>query len=416
MTAFVSLLSIAVAVLLAPLVAVFAAEIIAAVILSRRKHPVPAAPSGIQRPPLAVLIPAHNESSGIRPTIADIRAQLLPHDRLLVVADNCSDDTAAMARDAGAEVIERTDLVRRGKGYALDWGVRHLGSRPPAVVIIVDADCRVSEGAIEALASACGSSNRPVQALYLMSAPVNSSINHQVAEFSWRVKNWLRPLGLFVLDLPCQLMGSGMAFPWEVIRTAELASGQIVEDLTLGLDLTLAGHPPLFCPTARIGSTFPTSAKGAQSQRRRWEHGHLDTIMRAAPKLLARACVKRDLDLMAVALDLSVPPVSLLGMLVLAAFGLSLLASLIGGSSIGLWVSAGNLLVFVSAIGIAWLKCGMDLVPPASLLLIPFYVARKLKLYAQFAFGQVDSQWTRTDRAKDGLKIDEKQSVKGPMS
>jgi cellulose synthase/poly-beta-1,6-N-acetylglucosamine synthase-like glycosyltransferase len=416
MAAFVSTLSIAVAVLLAPLVVVFAGEIIAAAIPSRRMLSISAVPNTVQRSSLAVLIPAHNESSGIRPTIADIRAQLLPHDRLLVVADNCSDDTAAVARAAGAEVIERTDLKRRGKGYALDWGIRHLGSRPPAVVIIIDADCSVSDGAIDALARASAGSNRPVQALYLMTAPDHSSVNHQVAEFSWRVKNWQRPLGLFVLNLPCQLMGSGMAFPWEVIRTAELASGQIVEDLTLGLDLTLAGHPPLFCPTARVESRFPSSERGARSQRRRWEHGHLDTILRNAPKLLARACMKRDLDLLAVALDLSVPPVSLLGMLVLAALGLSLLPTLLGGSSIGFCLSLANLLAFIAAIGIAWLKCGMDLVPPRSLLLIPFYATRKLRLYAQFALGRADSQWTRTDRTKDTMNIDDNQSAKGPTS
>jgi hypothetical protein len=72
---------------------------------------------------------------------------------------------------------------------------------------------------------------RPVQALYLMMAPADSQINYKVAEFAWRVKNWLRPLGLRALGLPCQLMGTGMAFPWEVIRRADLASASLVEDL-----------------------------------------------------------------------------------------------------------------------------------------------------------------------------------------
>jgi hypothetical protein len=89
---------------------------------------------------------------------------------------------------------------------------------------------------------------RPVQSLYLMTAPCESAINHQVAEFAWRLKNQVRPLGLRALGLPCQLMGTGMAFPWDIIRSAELASGFIVEDLKLGLDLADAGHPPVFCP------------------------------------------------------------------------------------------------------------------------------------------------------------------------
>jgi cellulose synthase/poly-beta-1,6-N-acetylglucosamine synthase-like glycosyltransferase len=69
---------------------------------------------------VAVLIPAHNESAGIEATLRCLQAQLRAGDRVLVVADNCDDDTAAVARDAGAEVIERIDAIHRGKGFALD--------------------------------------------------------------------------------------------------------------------------------------------------------------------------------------------------------------------------------------------------------------------------------------------------------
>ena len=75
-----------------------------------------------------------------------------------MVADNCTDDTAAIARAAGAEVIERQNATLRGKGYALDAGIRHLTANPPAVVIIVDADCLVAGGTIDLLSRRCGSS------------------------------------------------------------------------------------------------------------------------------------------------------------------------------------------------------------------------------------------------------------------
>ena len=241
---------------------------------------------------------------------------------------------------------------------------------------------------------------RPVQALYLMTAPTISQINHQVAEFSWRVKNWLRPLGLRALKLPCQLMGTGMAFPWEVIRSANLANAQIVEDLKLGLDLTLAGHPPVFCPTARVTSEFPSSVKGAGTQRKRWEQGHLDMILKTAPRLLASAVARRDWNLLAITLDLAVPPLSLLGMLVFGIFGLSLLSQLAGYSLAALAISTVSLLAFMIATFLAWLKCGRDVVPPSALLLIPSYAFRKITLYRQFIFGKIDSQWTRTDRTK----------------
>jgi glycosyltransferase involved in cell wall biosynthesis len=262
MGTIVSCLLVSVAALLATSVTVFFFEIVAATALLRWPRPI--WPSESVRSPVAVLVPAHNESSGLLPTLTNIRRQLLPGDRLLVVADNCSDDTAAVARTAGAEVVERSDPAKRGKGYALDWGVRHLSSNAHDIILLVDADCKLADGAIDGLVSTCATTGRPTQALYLMTAPPDSQINHQVAEFSWRVKNWLRPLGLRAFNLPCQLMGTGMAFPWEVIRSADLANAQIVEDLKLGLDLTLAGHPPVFCPSARVTSEFASSVKGAR--------------------------------------------------------------------------------------------------------------------------------------------------------
>lgn len=84
---------------------------------------IPAPSSSSGRPSLAVLVPAHNESVGILPTLADILAAIGPRDRLLVVADNCSDDTAEAARSAGADVIERQEDQNRGKGHALDFQI-----------------------------------------------------------------------------------------------------------------------------------------------------------------------------------------------------------------------------------------------------------------------------------------------------
>lgn len=141
-----------------------------------------------QRPATAILVPAHNEGQGIQNTLASILPQLIKGDRLLVVADNCTDDTAELAAKYGAEVIERTDVVRRGKGYALDFGVRHLQLNPPAVVIVIDADCLVEKGAIDCLTRQAALKIRPIQALYLMHSPDNAGLKTRVAEFAWLVK------------------------------------------------------------------------------------------------------------------------------------------------------------------------------------------------------------------------------------
>ena len=209
-------------------------------------------------------------------------------------------------------MFERQDPQRRGKGYALSAGVAHLSADPPDVVVVVDADCRISPNAIPRLAAKCAESGRPIQANYVMRAPVGAKLSYNVAEFAWRIKNFVRPLGLLFLGLPCQLTGSGMAFPWRAISTANLASGNIVEDMALGVELTMRGEPPLYCPDAEVVSTFPTSNKALQTQRRRWEHGHFQTILGSAGPLLVRGLSHRSRDQIALALDLAVPPLTAL--------------------------------------------------------------------------------------------------------
>ena len=96
---------------------------------------------------IAVLIPAHNEESVISETIKALKSQLNSGDQLLLVADNCTDNTASIARDQGAEVLERVDPENRGKGYALSFGINHLkdSGNTPEVVIVIDADCIVEK-------------------------------------------------------------------------------------------------------------------------------------------------------------------------------------------------------------------------------------------------------------------------------
>ena len=242
MLTFLSLFLAALSIAVAIPVAIFFIEVFAAFLLPDRDYSVD--PIKHDRRRVAVVVPAHNESTAQLPTLADVKSQLKAGDRLLVVADNCSDDTAALAATAGADVIERNEPDKRGKGYALAWAIKHLEPDPPDAVVIVDADCRLPEGAVQRLAATCLTTDRPVQSLSSMITLHASPINTRVAEFAWRVRNYVRPRGLCNLGLPCQLMGSGMAFPWKLIRTSDFGRGSLVEDLKLGLDLALAGKPP----------------------------------------------------------------------------------------------------------------------------------------------------------------------------
>jgi len=401
MVAFVSFFLVVLAVLLAIPIAVLCLEIVASVM----RPPVPTHLDRDPRRRLAVLVPAHNEGASITPTLEDIKLQLSPSDLLLVVADNCTDDTAAVARLSGARVVERHDAERIGKGYALDWGLRHLEADPPDVVIVIDADCRLTEGSIASLTSACSISGRPVQALYLMTASVRAGISKQIAAFAWRVKNWVRPLGLSGLGLPCQMMGTGMAFPWRVIRAADVANGWIVEDLKLGLDLAAAGHPPLFCPSARVTSEFAASARGAEIQRSRWEHGHIRTILKLAPRMFYMAIAGANFSLLVLTLDLVVPPLSLLAMLLILTCAITAAAALIGFGLTALIISSACFFCSATAVGLAWNKYGREVLPARAVLSVPLYVLAKLGLYGQVLFGKMTTQWVRADRALDAAVL-----------
>ncbi|MVV48702.1 glycosyltransferase [Pseudomonas sp. PB120] len=349
------------------------------------------------RPRVAVLVPAHNESSGIVATINSVRLQLQEGDRVLVVADNCSDDTAEQARMAGAEVVERSNDQQRGKGYALDFGARHLASDAPDVMIIIDADCELGEGTIERLALCCVESGRPAQALDLMRAPAGAGLKVRLAEFAWCVKNQVRPRGWTRLGLPCPLMGTGMAFLWRDLALIELASGHIVEDLKMGLDFCRSGKPPVFCPDALVTSYFPRSEEGLISQRTRWEHGHLGVILGEVPKLLVESVSRRNWSLLAMTLDLLVPPLALLTLVLVAAFVLSWLFFLLGASGAPALIASAGVAMLGMAILLAWSRFGRGIISFSTLLYAPFYALKKIPLYIGFVLKR-QVEWVRSKR------------------
>jgi len=389
-----AILSVFAALFLVP-IAVFTIEVVAAV-CGRR---IVFATSGT-RTPVAILIPAHNEEGGISATLRSIAPQLGKQDRLIVVADNCTDGTRNVAEAEGAEVVSRTSLEKRCKGFALDFGLRYLRSNPPDIVIVVDADCHVAPGAIDHLAKVCADYRRPVQAQYLMQNQGNARLRMRIAEFAWVVKNLVRPMGLGTLGLPCQLMGSGMAFPWISISNMDLADGHIVEDMKMGLDMARLGVPPIFCPEALVLSSFPTHEEGIKDQRTRWEHGHLGTILSEAPRVFFQGLKQADFSLMALALDLCVPPLALVLMLVSVFWLVASIFYAATGYRAPLLIMSSALVMFALAVLTAWASHGRRIISFSSLLSASLYPLWKIPMYVQFVFSR-QRDWVRSKRDKD---------------
>jgi cellulose synthase/poly-beta-1,6-N-acetylglucosamine synthase-like glycosyltransferase len=353
----------------------------------------------LPRPRCGVIIPAHDEETILSRTLAELRPQIRSDDRLIVVADNCTDRTADVARQHGAEVVERSDQIQRGKGYALAAGVAALDSDPPVIVVIIDADSRVPLGTIDGLVGAAATTGRPVQAAYLLDPPLGAGPRSRLSALAFRFKNLIRPLGLHRLGVPCMLTGAGMAFPYPVLRRAPLASGNIVEDMRLGVDLAVAGNPPLFEPTARIGGELATEASAAKTQRTRWEHGHLRTIAQA-PRLFAAAVRLRQPRLAGLALELMVPPLSVLGLLWLLALTVCGAWWLSGGTAGPFIVLTAAAVLNALSMTLAWVRFGRDVAPLTVLLAAPWYVVSKIPIYLAFLF-RPQRAWIRTPRTPE---------------
>ncbi|WP_126172154.1 glycosyltransferase family 2 protein [Altericroceibacterium xinjiangense] len=351
-----------------------------------------------QPPPFIVLMPAHDEAAGIASTVVAVRQQLRPCDELLVVADNCTDDTAATARRLGATVVERSDVLRRGKGHALEFGREFIEANrseaAASIIVVLDADCRPERNALQSLAGTASLRNAVVQGADLLDCPPDASAVVRVSCLAFLIKNLVRQRALQRLAGTVLLQGTGMAFPRPVFARARWATGSLVEDLEMGLELLLDGNRVLFNPSALFLSSA-SSAAGTASQRRRWEHGMLQIMCAHAPRLIAAGLSgRKNARLLVIGLDLLVPPTVLLGLLAFAATGAALA---LGGLSLPVLILVAADVALGFGILAAWWVHGRAILPVRSLGEVPGYVVWKMPILAQFITRR-ERQWIRTER------------------
>lgn len=347
---------------------------------------------------VAILIPAHNEAAGLARTLMCLDGELPGGSRVLVVADNCSDATAQIARDAGAETVERHDPDRPGKGFALAFGRARLADDPPDVVVVLDADCAFTPGSLSTVLAATHGV-APVQCLYLLEPDRAAAPLVQISNFAFVVKNLIRDRGLFRIGGTSTLTGTGMALPWPVFAAAPLASGDIVEDLGLSIELIKTGVAIRLAENAEVRGAAATTGD-TKGQRRRWEHGYLATALGQAPGLIWFGLTRGRRDCLALGLHLVVPPLALL---VLLTGGLLAVCA-----ALPIGENRNSPLVLLSVLGavaglltaVAWWREGRPWLAGSNLLKAPLYVAWKIPLYARFVIAR-ETRWVRTGRGED---------------
>jgi cellulose synthase/poly-beta-1,6-N-acetylglucosamine synthase-like glycosyltransferase len=355
-------------------------------------------PGSAPRTSIAVIVPAHNEAQVIGHAIASIREQTSGRDRIVVVADNCSDETYDVAKQAGAEVVIRCDLRRIGRDYPIAAAVKFLTETGPRdVVVILDADCVLGPGALDKMARACTTRGAPIQTLYLMSSSAASDSSARVTVFGWRIKTYLRPLGYSRLGMPCNLMGPGTALPWNILHNIKIGRGHIADDISLGFDFALQGHPPWLCPSAYVKSEFPRSQRGRDDQRKRWVHGYFAVVQSYFLRLIVHSIRKHDVYAFALAVDLLVLP---LGGLAVFCFVIACAASVLlltAGWFAFFLVSTFNLVLLSLFMTIAWHTCGRDLIGLQELATLPNCLLSTIRIFAEYVTGK-RATWVRAER------------------
>ena len=225
-----------------------------------------------------ILIPAHNESVGIIPTLESLSQVSGSHQsRTMVIADNCTDDTAAVARRHGVDVLERTDPDHRGKGYALQWAITQTELDDYDAVAVVDADTTVVPNLLEVLAGTLEDGADAVQLCYQFTYDNTSGLS-QLQHLASLVENHLFHKPRALLGLAGFLRGSGMAVRSEVLRTHPWDSHSITEDVDYSLQLSRSGYRVDFSAASAVFSPATVDYDQAQTQKSRWSSGTFGLI------------------------------------------------------------------------------------------------------------------------------------------
>ena len=351
-----------------------------------------------KRASAVIVVPAHNEAAILESRLSALVTTASGRARIMLVADNCTDSTAEIARRLGVSVVERFDHERRGKGFALDFARQSLEADPPEVVLIVDADCTMDGESISRLVSRCAAANRPCQAVNLQAPTRDSSPAVQLSTFAFYIKNVVRQRALQRIAGRVHLLGTGMALPWPVFARTELATDHIVEDLKMGLELAEAGHGPLFVEDAAVWSSAETE-KSTLAQRQRWEGGFLQNALRTGPAMLLRCVGRGDARGAWAAIDLLIPPFALLLTLDVAALVSAVVVTwLTTAAQWPLLVLGGSIALAGAGLVLAWINGGSRFVSLSGLARAPLYILWKLPLYLGLVRSGAPKEWVRTNR------------------
>ncbi len=249
---------------------------------------------------LAVLGCAHNESAVIDQLIKSVYANTYPRDRydLYIICDNCTDNTAEIVKQCGAIPMVRETVDERGKGFALKWMFAKLEDMAAAgkkydAYIVLDADNIINEKYLEIVSDKLNEGYEILQTYLGCKNPADSWISKCYSLAYW-LSNVSFQKAHSDLGLSAQMGGTGMVIRPQVLKDIGWETDSLTEDLVLTTRYVLAKNKSCaWIHEARLYDEKPTQLKPSTKQRTRWMQGHMDAMIKFAPKLLLAAIKNR---------------------------------------------------------------------------------------------------------------------------
>jgi cellulose synthase/poly-beta-1,6-N-acetylglucosamine synthase-like glycosyltransferase len=347
-----------------------------------------------------IIVPAHNEAAGIARTVANLRRIDWPADRyrILVIADNCSDATAALAAAAGASVLERIDATLRGKGYALLAGFQRSRDDARAdAVAVVDADAEVSPNLLEAFAARLEQGAHAVQVHYGILNP-QGSWRTRLLTVAMAAYHVVRSRARERWQVSSGVRGNGWCVTHQLLNQVPYGAFSLAEDVEYGIALGLAGYRVYYAGEADASQDMTASREAAGKQRQRWERGRFQLIRSRTWPLLQAAWRRRSTVCLDLALDLLVLPISYVALGVGALLLTALLATWWSVAfSPSIWLALGCVLVLAAYVLRGWQLSGTGVRGLVDLLGAPVFVIWKLLLMLS---RQRSTEWVRTERKR----------------
>jgi len=249
----------------------------------------------------AIVIPAHNEEKVIGQLIENLQVLNYPRELydIYVIADNCTDQTAQIARNGGAIVYERYNLQQRGKGYAIEWMFNKLFrlNRHYDGVVVFDADNLVHPNFLLEMNNRLLKGEKVIQGYLDAKNPHDTWISGTFAISFW-VVNHIWHLAKYNLGLSCVLGGTGMCISTDILKKFGWGATCLTEDMEFTIKVLLKGIPTTWAHDAIVYDEKPLTFKQAWHQRKRWSQGHFDVASRYIPRLLVEGIRQRDIRIL----------------------------------------------------------------------------------------------------------------------